>query len=110
MNILNLTSKQLKQAADIKEQIAALEKKLQSIIGGAESGMPSPFVRKSTKRRMSAAGRAKIAAAQKLRWSKVKKTAKPAKKRTMSAAAKAKIAAAAKRRWAKAKAAGKKRL
>ena len=59
---------------------------------------------------MSAAGRAKIAAAQKARWAKVKNAAAkpvvkaPAKKRKMSAAAKAKLSAAAKARWAKVKA------
>jgi len=63
---------------------------------------------------MSRSARAKIGAAQKARWAKVKKksTAKPAakKKRKMSAAGRAKIAAAAKARWAKAKAAGRKSL
>jgi hypothetical protein len=70
---------------------------------------------------MSAAGRAKIAAAQKARWAKVNagkngKTevkvgshetgnAKPAKKGGMSAAGRAKIAAAARARWAKDRAA-----
>jgi mRNA-degrading endonuclease HigB of HigAB toxin-antitoxin module len=77
---------------------------------------------------MSAAGRARIAAAQKARWAKVKggteqavkalvaaakaaDVTKPGKiKRTFSAAHLAKIRAAAKKRWAKAKAAGKNRL
>lgn len=64
---------------------------------------------------MSAAGRAKIAAAQKARWAKVKGkklSVKPAKKarRKMSAAARKKISQSAKARWAKAKAAGKKKL
>jgi hypothetical protein len=63
---------------------------------------------------MSAAGRARIAAAQKARWAKIKgaKPAPkaPAKKRTMSAAGRARISAAAKARWAKARAAGKKTL
>jgi len=62
---------------------------------------------------MSAAGRAKVAAAQKARWAKIKaakgKTSvvAPAKKarKKMSAEARAKIAAAAKARWAKVKAA-----
>jgi hypothetical protein len=62
---------------------------------------------------MSAAGRARIRAAQKARWAKVKKASKPAempkkKKFTMSAAAKAAIGKAAKARWAKLKAAQKK--
>src|SRR5258707_9656778 len=63
---------------------------------------------------MSAAGKARIVAAQKLRWSKVKaakpvaKTAavKPAKKKgTISAEGIARIKAAQKARWAKIKAA-----
>jgi hypothetical protein len=107
MSILNLTAKELKQAAKVKDKITALEKELAKLVG---IGMERPIVRK-VKRKMSDAGRLAIAAAQKLRWSKVKgKSAKPAKKRKMSAAAKAKIAAAAKKRWAKAKAAGKKSL
>ena len=62
---------------------------------------------------MSAAGRARIAAAQRVRWAKVKAknnkvnvVAMP-KKRTMSAAARRKIAAAQRARWAKMKAAKK---
>jgi hypothetical protein len=61
---------------------------------------------------MSAAARAKISAAAKARWAKVKgdKPAVPApkaKRRKMSAAARAKISAAAKARWARVKAAQK---
>jgi len=61
---------------------------------------------------MSAAGRARIAAAARARWARVNATKKSATKtrRKMSAAARAKIAAAAKARWKKAKAAGRKRL
>lgn len=58
---------------------------------------------------MSAAGRARIAAAQKVRWAKLKaKKAAPKKAtRKISAAGRAKIAAAQKARWAKIKAAKK---
>ena len=116
--MINLTSKQLRQAADLKEKIDGLESELATILGGNGSGMPSPFkTAKTAKRGMSAAGRARIAAAQKARWAKVKsaktgsKAAKPTKKkRKMSAAAKAAISKAAKARWAKAKAAGKNTL
>jgi hypothetical protein len=64
---------------------------------------------------MSAAGRARIGAAAKARWAKLrgaKASVKPAKKarRKMSAAAKARISAIAKARWAKVKAQGKKSL
>ncbi len=62
---------------------------------------------------MSAAGRARIAAAQRTRWAKVKAKGENAnvvampKKRTMSAAGRRKIAAAQRARWAKVKAAKK---
>jgi hypothetical protein len=61
--------------------------------------------------KMSAAGRASIAAAQRARWAKVRRNGgQPAKvvampkKRTMSAAGRRKIAAAQRARWAKVKA------
>jgi hypothetical protein len=71
---------------------------------------------------MSAAGRARIIAAQKARWSKIKEakpvvkapvkavSPAPQKKGGISAEGRARIAAAAKARWAKAKSAGKKSL
>ena len=105
----SLTTTQLRHAADLKEKIDVLTKELASLLG-------APASTKAPKKKggMSAAGRAKVAAAQKARWAKVK-AAKPvakapAKKRTMSAAAKAKLSAAAKARWAKVKAEGKKSL
>ena len=106
MNILaSLTSAQLKHAADLKDQITKLETELGSIFGASAPAVAAP-----KKSKMSAAGRAKIAAAQKARWAKVKK-AKPApvvkKKSKMSASGRAKIAAAQKARWAKVKAASK---
>jgi hypothetical protein len=116
MDILNLTPSQLKHAADIKEQIAALENELQSIVrgvgGNSSSGNGAPAPSRTRRNRMSAAGRARIIAAQKARWAKFKKgkPAPAAKKRTLSSAAKAKIAAAARARWAKAKASGKNSL
>jgi hypothetical protein len=69
------------------------------------------------RRHLSAAARARIAAAQRARWAKVRANggqqkkqnvvAMP-KKKTMSAAARKKIAAAQRARWAKVKAAQKK--
>ena len=65
--------------------------------------------------RLSAAARARIAAAQRARWAKVRakggqkqNVVSMPKKKTMSAAARRKIAAAQKARWAKVKAAQKK--
>ena len=59
---------------------------------------------KRARRTMSAAGRARIAAAQRARWAKVKGrkvVSITARKRTMSPAARRRIAAAQKARWAK---------
>jgi len=55
------------------------------------------------RRKMSAKGRASIAAAQRARWAKAKGIAAVPKKRTMSASARRKIAAAQRARWAKVK-------
>jgi hypothetical protein len=114
-SITNLSSKQLRQAADLKEKIVALEKQLGQLLGSTTNPVAAKAPKK--KKGMSAAGRAKVAAAQKLRWSKIKaakpavKSAKPTKKKfTMSAAAKANLSALAKARWAKIKATGKKKL
>jgi hypothetical protein len=110
MNSINsLSAQQLRRAAAIKEQIDTLQNELGKILGGNGATQVA-----SGKRIMSAGARARIAAAQRARWAKVKGS-KPAKspgagKRKMSAAARAKIAAAAKARWAKAKAAGRKSL
>ena len=129
--ISNLTVHQLRQAADLKEEIQGLENQLSHLLGSsatpvtAPQPVAEPVAAKAPKKKggMSAAGKARIAAAQKVRWAKIKAAkpavkavpaakpvavAKPAKKKfTMSAAAKAKISAAAKARWAKIKAAKK---
>lgn len=112
-SLLNLSGTQLRRAAELKEQIDNLNSELEAILAGAESSVPSAKG-VGRGRGMSAAGRARIAAAARARWAKIKAAkggssaadnggAKP--KRTMSAAAKAKIAAAAKARWAKLRAA-----
>jgi len=121
MNIASLTPSQLRQAANLKEKIAGLEKDLGQLLGaGAALVVVKPAARK--KGEMSASGKARIVAAQKARWAKIKAAKikpaavtavvkavvvpKPAKKKfTMSAAAKAKLSAAAKARWAKIKSA-----
>jgi len=106
----NLSGSQLRRAANIKDEIEALQSELARLLGGTNEA-----VAPRKRRKMSAAGRARIAAAQKARWAKVarrKSATKPVKKarRKMSAAGRAKIAAAAKARWAKAKAQGKNSL
>jgi hypothetical protein len=103
--LTNVSVRQLKRAIKIKLKLEALQTQFDEIIGSGGE-VPAPF----RKRRMSAAGRAAIAAAARRRWAKVKsKAGKPVKrgKRKMSAAARAKMSAVAKARWQKAKAAGK---
>ena len=87
--------------------------KLNALLGS--SAPVSKAAKPSKKKGMSAAGRAAVSAAAKLRWAKIKaakaspKATKPAKKKfKMSAAAKAKISAAAKARWAAKKSGQKK--
>src|SRR5882724_7387108 len=109
MNIISLSSSQLRKAADLKEQIASLETELSQLLGSPVKASAKPARKKGG---MSAAGRAAVAAAQKARWAKInagkgKSTAKAVKKarKKMSAAVKAKMSAAARARWAKVKAA-----
>ena len=107
MNLTTLTSKDFVKIGNLlkaKEQLQVKVAKIDAQLSAFESGKPVAVV---GKRKMSAAGRAAVSAAQKKRWAKLKgkKTAKPAKKKfTMSAAAKAKISAARKEYWAKRKA------
>ena len=117
--LIQLSSRQLNQAAAIRQRIEELEKALVSVLGAAVGVSPAASDEapaRRTKRRFGAATRAKMAAAMKARWAARKATAKPVAKapaptkkvkRTFSAAGRAKLAASARARWKKAKAAGK---
>ena len=112
-SIISLSVQQLRRAADIKEKLQSLEKEIGQILG--VSTTPAAYSEPKKRRKMSAAGRARMAAAARKRWAKVKGgklTVKPVKKakRRISAEGRKKMAAAAKARWAKAKAAGKNKL
>src|ERR1044072_2994417 len=71
--LANVSLQQLKQAVAIREKIESLEMELSRIIGRqpstAKAGAPPP---KRTRRKMSAAARAKIAAAAKAGWARVR--------------------------------------
>ena len=70
MSIINLTSAQLRHAANLKEKIAALEKELAALLGtSAPAAAAKPAKKKGG---MSAAGRARIGAAAKARWAKIR--------------------------------------
>jgi hypothetical protein len=120
--MLNLSSTQLRQAADLKEKIAALEAELAALFGGTAAApveAPAPIeavqapepVAAATpgKRTMSPEHKAAIRAAQARRWAKhnaekAKAAPQAARNGGMSAAGRARIAAAQKLRWAKVKA------
>ena len=70
----HLSVSDLRKAADLKERIEALESKLNQLMGGSSSSASAETVSSGPrkKRGMSAAGRARIIAAQKARWAKVK--------------------------------------
>ena len=69
----NITAQQLRQAASLKEKIAKLQKELDALLGGATKATAKVVAdAKPARRKMSAAARAKIAAAQRARWAKVK--------------------------------------
>jgi hypothetical protein len=110
MNSINqLTPQQLRQAADIQEQILELQHNLTQLLGAApEAGAAAPGKRK----KLSAQGLANIRAGAQKRWGKLKGAsgaaeAVPKPKRGMSAAGKRRLAASMKARWAAVKKAGK---
>ena len=112
MNLATLSAAQLRKAAAIKEQIEQLHHELTGIFGTTATAPTASAP--SKKGQISAAGIARIKAAQKLRWDKIRSAAAAApvapkkKKFTMSASAKAAISKAVKARWAKIRAAQKK--
>ena len=121
---MSITIATLKEAIEIKESILQLETRLAKILGGdvasveiltSTSAVPATPGKRG-RRKMSAAARAKISAAQKARWAvqlggapaksaKADKAGKPGRKRKgLSAEGRARIIAAQKARWAKRKA------
>lgn len=108
--VVEQLSKERNQAA---KQLERLDAALAALNGGSRGKIAG------TRRRLSPAARARIAAAQRARWAKSRAkvgqtthksnvVSMPAKKKTISAAGRKKIAAAQRRRWAKIKAAQKK--
>jgi hypothetical protein len=104
------SANQLKRALVLKEKIDELNLELSKILGTAQGTNGHSTGRGGA--RISAAGRERIAQAQRERWARIKGLSKPAavSRRKMSPAARARISAAAKKRWQAAKAAGRSRL
>jgi hypothetical protein len=104
MNITTISPQQLRKAADIQEKIESLQNELGQLLGGVVS-TPAQATEAPRKYKFSAAARAKMRAAQKARWAKIKGTApiaKPAQKakRKMSAQGLANIRAGVAKRIA----------
>ena len=102
--MINATPTQLRRAADIQEKIQSLQEELGQLLGG-EVSIPAQTTEAPRKYKFSTAARAKMRAAQKARWAKIKGTApaaKPAKKakRKMSAKGLANIRAGVAKRIA----------
>jgi hypothetical protein len=113
--MINITPRQLRKAADIQEKIQSLQEELGQLLGSpAQPAAKQPPANGRRKRKISAAGIARIVAATKARWARIRAEkaggAVQKRKRRMSAAGRARLAASAKARWAKAKKAGKSRL
>jgi len=68
---LGISSEQLRQAVGIKQKIESLESDLEKLLGGRT--VTRGVGRRGGARVMSAAGKAKIVAAQKKRWAKWRK-------------------------------------
>ena len=112
-SLAELSVQQLKRALAIKQAMEALEQELGQLLRDEEptaGRAPRP-----RKRKMSAAARAKISAAQTARWAEQKtpatpEKAPPKKKRQYTAEGRARVIAGIKARWAKYNAAKKKKL
>ena len=90
MSFTNLTPAQLHKAAGLKEKIEVLQAQLETVLGG--NSLPAPvetpesesFEPAPKKRKFTAAGLARLRAAQQARWAKVK-AGKPAETETAAA-------------------------
>jgi hypothetical protein len=106
---MNTSAKALQEAISIRRQIDALEKRLSSILGGSA---PKP-IGPTGGRYFSSATRAKLSAAAKARWARLKGTTKTAaarKKGELTPAGRRRLSQLMKARWAaRRKVAGTKR-
>jgi hypothetical protein len=108
-SLAELSPSTLRRAADLKEEIEALQNELSQLLGAPIGAASSA----GPKKRFSAASRAKMAQSQRERWARMKGPAveNPQKQqRRVSAALRKARSLAAKARWDKAKAAGRTRL
>jgi ribosomal protein L15 len=68
----SISASQLRRAADTQDKIESLQIELGKLLGDGSAGATVSTASKRKRRKMSAAARAKIAAAQRARWAKVR--------------------------------------
>ncbi len=109
-SLANLSAQQLRRAAELKDRIEALQAELNRLVG-APAGVAAAS--NGARRKLSAAAIARIRAAQRARWARIRGkggSAARKPKRRVSAAGRARLSALAKARWAKVKAQGRSKL
>ena len=102
---MDLSTRNLEQALSIRRQIDALERRLRGLVGSTGGGGNMSAPRRGGKRHLSASARAKIAAAARARWARVRAGrggAKATKKRGkgITAAGRRRLSQLMKARWA----------
>ena len=106
---LKLQTALLNEKSRIEARLTAIKRVL-DVNGSTVTSAAEPTAKRGGRRQFSAATKARMAAAQKARWAKLKGTSTtttapaPKKKRKLSAVGRAAIKAAQKARWAKLKA------
>ena len=101
---MDISVKALEEAVSIRRQIDGLQRRLSSILGGAPARpVAAAPTRKQAGRYFSPSTRAKLSAAARARWAKLKGGTKPApakKKGALTAAGRRKLSELMKARWA----------
>ncbi len=109
---MDISVKALEEAVSIRRQIDNLERRLSSILGGAPArptAAPTQTRRQQAGRYFSPSTRAKLSAAARARWARLKGGTKPApskKKGALTAAGRRKLSELMKARWAARRKAG----
>jgi len=97
---MDISIQALQEAVSIRRQIDTLQKRLSSILGGSRA---SPATAKGGRRSMPAATRAKLAAAARARWARIKgqtKATPAVKKGGITPAGRRRLSQLMKARWA----------
>jgi len=69
---MNISATQLRRAADIQDKIESLQSELGKLLGNGSATAAESTTPERKRRKMSRAAKAKIAAAQRARWAKVR--------------------------------------